>query len=126
MQHRILGHFILSVILKFNLFGQIIASPFQASNHALKYANAIEFDGINDYINVSRPIGDNFTIEYWIKTTQVGTSGGMWYHGVGIVDAEVGGGTNDFGTSLNGSKLSFGIGNPDYTITSNSSMNDGT
>ena len=126
MQHRILGLFILSVILKFNLFGQIIASPFQASNHALKYANAIEFDGINDYINVSRPIGDNFTIEYWIKTTQVGTSGGMWYHGVGIVDAEVGGGTNDFGTSLNGSKLSFGIGNPDYTITSNSSINDGT
>lgn len=126
MQHRILGLFILCIILTPDLFSQVFSSPFQASNHAIKYANALEFDGVNDYVNVIRPVGDDFTIEYWIKTTQVGTAGVMWYNGVGIVDAEVGGGTNDFGTSLNGSKLSFGIGNPDYTIISNANINDGS
>ncbi len=105
---------------------QIISTPFQASNHAFKFANALEFDGVNDYVNVTRPVGDDFTIEYWVKTTQVGTEGSMWYSGVGIVDAEVGGGTNDFGTALNGSKLAFGIGNTDYSIISNASINDGT
>ena len=105
---------------------QITTTPFQASNHALKFANALNFDGVNDYVNVTRPVADDFTIEYWVKTTQAGTSGGMWYSGIGIVDAEVGGGTNDFGTSLNGSKLAFGIGNSDYTIISNASINDGS
>lgn len=105
---------------------QIISTPFQASNHAFKFANALEFDGVNDYVNVTRPVGDDFTIEYLVKTTQLGSSGSMWYNGVGIVDAEVGGSTNDFGTSLNGSKLAFGIGNSDYTIISNASINDGT
>lgn len=105
---------------------QIISTPFQASNHAFKFANALEFDGINDYVNVTRPVGDDFTIEYWLKTTQVGSEGGMWYSGVGIVDAEVGGGTNDFGTALNGSKLAFGVGNTDYSIISNAIINDGT
>lgn len=104
---------------------QIVTTPFQASNHALKYANALSFDGLNDYVNVTRPIVDNFTIEYWVKTTQVGGTGPNWYSGIGIVDAEVGGGNNDFGTSLNGSKLCFGVGNPDYSITSNASINDG-
>lgn len=105
---------------------QIISTPFQASNHALKFANALHFDGVNDYVNVARPVADDFTIEYWVKTSQTGTSGSMWYNGVGIVDAEVGGGTNDFGTSLNGSKLAFGIGNSDYTILSNASINNGS
>lgn len=109
-----------------SISAQIIGTPFQASNHALKFANALHFDGINDYANVTRPVGDDFTIEYWVKTTQVGTEGSMWYSGVGIVDAEVGGGTNDFGTTLNGSKLAFGVGNTDYSIISNATINDGT
>jgi len=121
--------FILSIILIFlGLYShaQIVATPFQASNHALKFANALHFDGVNDYVDVLNPVFDDFTIEYWIKTTQTGTSGGNWFNGIGIVDAEVGGSTNDFGTSLSGSKLAFGIGNSDYTIYSNASINDGT
>lgn len=109
-----------------SLHAQIITTPYQASNHALKYANALAFDGVNDYVNVTRPVGDDFTIEYWLKTTQTGTTGPNWYHGIGIVDAEVGGQTNDFGTSLNGSKLCFGIGSADYSITSNMDINDGS
>ena len=88
--------------------------------------NALHFDGVNDYVDILNPVFDDFTIEYWIKTTQTGTSGGNWYNGIGIVDAEVGGSTNDFGTSLSGSKLAFGTGNSDYTIFSNASINDGS
>ena len=107
------------------LRAQTFTSPYQASNHTSKFANALHFDGANDYVNVTRPVADDFTIEYWVKTTQTGNSGGMWHSGTGIVDAEVGGGTNDFGTSLNGNKLCFGIGNPDYSIFSNAIINDG-
>lgn len=109
-----------------SICAQIISTPFQASNHTLKFANALNFDGVNDYVNVTRPVADDFTMEYWVKTSQTGTSGLNWYNGTGIVDAEVGGGTNDFGTSLSGSKLAFGIGNTDYTITSNANINDGS
>jgi hypothetical protein len=60
-----------------------------------------------------------------MNTTSTGGSGD-WYNGNGIVDAEVGGGTEDWGTSLNGSLLSFGIGNPDITIYSTSNVNTGS
>jgi len=66
-----------------------------------------------------------FTIEYWMKTTQSGPGGSQWYNGNGIVDAEVAGVTNDFGTSLLGDKLAFGVGNPDITIQSVTSVNTG-
>jgi len=127
MFKKVLIYFFISIlIVDLPAHAQIISTPFQASNHAFKFANALEFDGVNDYVNVTRPVGDDFTIEYWVKTTQVGTEGSMWYSGVGIVDAEVGGGTNDFGTALNGSKLAFGVGNSDYSIISNASINDGS
>ncbi len=113
-------------VYSLSISAQIISTPFQASNHALKFANALHFDGVNDYVDILNPVFDDFTIEYWIKTTQTGTSGGNWYNGIGIVDAEVGGSTNDFGTSLSGSKLAFGTGNSDYTIFSNASINDGS
>ena len=78
-----------------------------------------------DYDNTFAGFGTgNFTIEFWIKTTQVGTTG-SWYNGSGIIDADVSGGGNDFGISLNGNKLSFGIGSPDYTLNSLANINDG-
>jgi hypothetical protein len=120
--------FIMLLVIGTNqlLHAQLFSPPFHAANYALKYANALNFDGVNDYVNVTRPVADDFTIEYWVKTTQTGTAGTMWYSGVGIVDAEVGGSTNDFGTSLNGSKLCFGIGSTDYSIISNANINDGS
>ncbi|MBN2892784.1 MAG: hypothetical protein JXL97_13025 [Bacteroidales bacterium] len=62
----------------------------------------LDFDGANDYVSTPRSISSDFTIEYWIKTTQVGASGVNWYNGNGIVDAEVGGVTNDLMKSANG------------------------
>jgi hypothetical protein len=61
-----------------------------------------------------------------VKSTQASPSGSQWYGGNGIVDAEVGGGTTDFGTALLNNKLAFGVGNPDVTILSTTSINTGS
>jgi hypothetical protein len=66
----------------------------------------------------------DWTIAYWVKTTDTGGSG-QWWAGKGIVDGEVAGVMDDFGTSLVGSHAAFGVGNPDTTITSTTAINDG-
>lgn len=80
---------------------------------------AFNFDGIDDHVTAARTIQDDFTIEFWVNTTQ-NISGGsvQWYNGRGLVDAEVSSVTNDFGVSLLNGKVYFGTGNPDVTIIS--------
>ena len=87
--------------------------------------NGLNTDGTNDYVLLPKPTLNNMTIEYWVKTTQTSLTGSQWYNGSGIVDAEVAGGTSDFGTSLLNGKLAFGIGNPDITLQSTTSINTG-
>ena len=89
--------------------------------------NAIGFNGSSSYVRIPNVLSaaTAFTIEYWVKTTQTGPGGSQWYNGNGIVDAEVAGVTNDFGTSLVGDKLAFGVGSPDISIKSVSSVNTG-
>lgn len=88
-------------------------------------ATHLNFDGINDYVNIPKPIALDFTIEYWVKTSASGATGPQWFNGNPIVDNETAGVTTDFGTSLNGNKLAFGIGSPDVTIFSASNINNG-
>lgn len=87
--------------------------------------NSLSFDGTSDYVNVLLPVQGNFTIEFWLRTSMASTTSGQWYNGTGLVDGEVSGVVNDFGTSLLGGKLAFGTGNPDYTISSTTTINDG-
>lgn len=98
-----------------------VASPIQYA------ANALNFDGSNDYAVVPNVVSSDFTVEYWMKTSSTGPGNNttQWYGGNGIVDAEVPGGTNDWGTSLTGPYLAFGVGNPDITIHSTSAVNTG-
>ncbi len=80
---------------------------------------AFSFDGVDDYVSINRSIQDDFTIEFWLNTTQVvGTDDGQWYEGMGLVDAEVRSVTNDFGVTLRNGRVFFGVGNPDVTIKS--------
>ena len=54
------------------------------------------------------------------------SSSSQWYGGNAMVDAEVCGGTTDYGTALiDGGKVCMGIGNPDITIKTPLSYNDG-
>lgn len=69
---------------------------------------------------------NSFSFSFWFRTGMTARTGAQWYHGNSIFDAEVCGVTNDWGISLiDGGKVSFGIGNPDKTIKSSSSYNDG-
>ena len=87
-------------------------------------ALAAQFDGTNSYVQIPRCVSTNFTIAFWFKTTATGGTG-QWFNGKGFVDGEVFGVTNDFGTSLVGDRVAFGVGNPDTTILSTNSINDG-
>ncbi len=105
--------------------GSLVNSPSWQSSPIEFNGNALNFDGSDDYVAVPHVVSSDFTIEYWMKTTATGPSGSQWYNGDGIVDAEVGGVTNDWGTSLVQTKLAFGIGNSDITIKSTSDVNTG-
>ncbi|MCF8428206.1 MAG: T9SS type A sorting domain-containing protein [Bacteroidia bacterium] len=87
--------------------------------------NALHFDGNNDYGTINRQISDDFTIEYWLKTTEARTSSPSWARG--IVDMEVGGASGDFINNINGGKIGFIIGSngSDVTIQSVSTVNTG-
>ncbi len=88
---------------------------------------AADFDGVADRVNIPRTIGGNFTIAFWVKTTTTGggTATSQWFAGKGLVDGEVSGVQNDFGVSLVGGQAAFGVGNPDTTIRSTSTINNG-
>jgi len=85
---------------------------------------AASFNGTSSFVQIPRSLSNDFTISFWVKTTQTGGSG-QWYAGRGLVDAEVAGSVNDFGISLESSNAAFGVGNPDTTITSTAVINDG-
>jgi hypothetical protein len=114
------------VLLTQQLRAQMFTAPFQAIPYQKVISNGLNFDGTNDFVNITRPVTDDFTIEFWVKTSQTPASGTQWYNGSLIIDGEVSGVTNDFGIGLNGTKLAFGIGNPDYSIISSAVINDGT
>jgi hypothetical protein len=89
---------------------------------------AAQFDGIDDYVRVARQIQDDFSIEFWFKSTQGLNTGTNWWENAGLVDAEVAGAANDFGVSLRSDgRITAGVGTPDISIVSTSGgYNDGS
>ena len=75
---------------------------------------AVGLDGNDDFVQVPRLIEDDFTIEFWLNTTQNTSfcSTAQWWCGAGLVDGEVGGPANDFGVSLRNGQVYFGTGDP--------------
>ena len=93
-------------------------------NPAGQINGCLSFNGINNSVQISNPVSADFSIAFWVKTTQTGGATN-WYDGAGLVDGDYPGSANDFGTALVGGKFAFGVGNPDTTIASSSSINDG-
>ena len=84
----------------------------------------LNFNGTNSYVQIANTISNDFSISFWVKTTQTGAAG-QWWQGRGLVDGFVSAGGNDFGTALTGGQFAFGTGNPDTTIHSTNVINDG-
>lgn len=73
----------------------------------------------------SNNISGDFSVSFWMKTASAGPqAAGQWYQGLGLVDAERGGVTTDWGLSFMNNKVGFGIGWPDTTITTAKNVND--
>lgn len=99
--------------------GTFVSDRFGAAGKAL------QFNGTSsDYAIIPRPNWMDWTIAFWVNTTASGGSG-QWWNGKGLVDGEVAGVVDDFGTALVGNKAAFGVGNPDTTIASTTAINDG-
>ena len=78
-----------------------------------------QFNGNDTYVELSRPIQDDFTLAAWIRTEAPGhEEGTSAFHGSGLFYADVGGSANDFVVAVLGTKLSFNVGNPNTTVTS--------
>ena len=78
------------------------------------------------YLAFTRPVQDDFTIICAFQSTQGLDSGTLFYEGAGLVNGEVGGVVDDFGTCLfaDGS-ICAGTGNPDVAAVSGGGYNDG-
>ena len=107
--------------------GTLQNSPPWVASPIVGTGNGLNFDGSDDHIVIPHVVSSDFTVEYWMKTTMIGASGGgQWYFGSGLVDAEVGGSTYDWGTTLLDNKVAFGVGLPDITIQSATAVNTGS
>ncbi len=117
-----------SVVLSLNENGDNVQQIFDITitpvNDApvADFGERLNFDGVDDYAEAGLPVSDDFTLEFWLKTSQVSLVGASWDLGSGLVDADVSGVQNDFGTSLLNDKLAFGVVSD--TIQSTSSIND--
>ncbi|MEY5031384.1 MAG: hypothetical protein RL354_415 [Planctomycetota bacterium] len=90
---------------------------------------SFHFDGGDDRVEIERPVGDDFTISFFFRTTDVG--GGSdgdrrWFLGKGLVDGEVPGIVRDFGVSfISHGYVSAGTGDPETFVSSGPGHNDG-
>jgi hypothetical protein len=104
----------------------LVAGLLAAPTGAWATGNALSFDAARStYVQVPRAVSDDFTIEFWVRTNMTSPTGALWWQGAGLVDGEMPGATNDFGVVLLNGKAAFGVGNPDVTIQSSTTINDG-
>ncbi len=83
----------------------------------------VRFTSANStYLAFNRPVQDDFTIICVFRASKGIGTGTAYYQGAGLVNGEVSGVVDDFGTSLNtNGVLLAGTGNPDTTVVSSSS-----
>lgn len=104
-----------------NNTGRLTNATWNASG---RLGACLNFNGANSLVQITNPLCNDFSIAFWVKTTQTGGTP-QWYNGRGLVDGDAPGNANDFGTALVGGKFGFGVGNPDTTIVSTANINDG-
>ena len=90
-------------------------------------STAATFNGTSQYGTVTRQIAGDFSIEFWFKSTQnyAGGDCSSWWQGAGLIDADLGGGGDDFGISLCSGRILAGVGAPDVSIVTPVTYRDG-
>lgn len=93
-------------------------------NASGRFGGCLNFNGASSNVQITNLIANDFSISFWVKTSQVAGTG-QWYNGAGLVDGDAPGIANDFGTAMLGGRFAFGVGNPDTTISSAVLINNG-
>ena len=89
-----------------------------------KVNGCLVFNGVNQNVEVNNTVGGDFSLSFWVQTTQAAGTG-AWWQGAGLVDAFASANDSDFGAALCGGHFAFGVGSPDATLLSTSAINDG-
>jgi regulation of enolase protein 1 (concanavalin A-like superfamily) len=95
--------------------GNIFGNPNRVDGYDL---GALEFDGIDDYIEIPQLISTDLTIMGWIKTLTPGAEGATGRDGSGLFWSDYAGGGDHFLVAVLGTKLAFETGpggNPNTT-----------
>ncbi len=93
-----------------------------------RFGAAGQFDGVDDFLRIARPVQNDFTISLWLRTRSTGPGGSdyRWFLGAGLVDGEIRGIVGDFGLSYHSDgRLTAGVGKPETFIHSPAGFNDG-
>ena len=73
----------------------------------------LNFNGVNNYVQISNIISADFSIAFWVKTTQTGGAG-QWYNGAGLVDGDSFRIRQRLWHRPGGGQFGFGVGNPGH------------
>ncbi len=94
-----------------------------------RYGLAATFDGGDDRLTLDNPIGEDFTISFWLKTDRIARGSDTdprWFLGAGLIDGELPGVVDDFGIAVVGSGIvAAGVGHPETFVHSPPGYNDG-
>ncbi len=83
--------------------------------------DALLLNGVDASVTIPKPVDEDFSIAFWVRPdgpSVISGGGTQWYQGAGLVDGEIAGVTSDFGVSLLGDRIAFGVGAPDTTLLS--------
>jgi Concanavalin A-like lectin/glucanases superfamily len=107
--------------------GSYIGHPKLGTPGARPAATAVALNGLDQYVLLPRLITDDFSLELWFSSGGGrGTNVTQWWQAAGLLDGEVPGTVDDFGTSLDASgQVCAGTGNPDTSIHSHKGLADG-
>jgi len=105
------------------IFMTVFNSQLKAQGYCL------DFDGVNDYVEIDNELRTSFTIEAWIKPLEAGPTGwwggGNAYDGDGIVWSDVQGESHDFVLGLLGNNISFWDGSGPVNVRGSINVVDG-
>lgn len=101
------------------------------SLNALNGQNVVHFGGGQalEVLGQNSPVGGliDYSVAFVFRTTTSGVGGASnWWAHTGLIDAEQGGATNDWGIAFDSTgQVGAGNGNPDQTLYSNGGLADG-
>jgi len=110
------------------LIANIAFSSAQVASYQAGFSNSTIPTGTVGYWQFNNPanIGaDSSGLGNTLVVNDNNQFSSQWYSGQGMVDGYVANGVDDFGISLLGNNIAFGVGNPDTTIISTNAVSNG-